>query len=59
MGYYGRRQSHAAGDSWRKWGDPGLDPRLPVKPWWAFKAGAAGLWLVLMSLGALLADLLR
>lgn len=50
-----RRATYSAGESWRKWADPMFDPRFPIKPWWAFRAGMVGFWLVCMSLGALVA----
>jgi uncharacterized membrane protein YdcZ (DUF606 family) len=54
-----RRATYSAGQSWRKWEDPMLDPRFPVKPWWAYKAGMVGFWLVCGSLGALAALAVR
>lgn len=52
--YFGRRQTHAAGRSWSKWGAP-----LMVKPWWMFKAGMVGYWLICASIGAMLGVLAR
>jgi len=38
-----------------------LDPRYPVrlKPWWTFKAGMVGYWLICASIGAMLAEIVR
>ena len=61
-----RRQSNAAGESWRKWGraidlleEPPAHPLMVLQPWWQYRAGVVGLWLVLASLGALAAVLVR
>ena len=49
-----RRATHSAGARWSKWEAP-----LSRKPWWMFKAGMAGYWLICASIGAMLAEIVR
>lgn len=51
------RPTHAAGHSWRKF-EGGLDPRFPVKPWYAYRAGKVGILLIYASVSILVAYLL-
>lgn len=52
------RSSEAAGRSWRKW-EGTTRVSFPAGPWYEYRAGIVGLWLIMASIGALVALVAR
>ena len=42
-----------------KFSEPDLDSRFDAQPWWAYRDGMIGFWLICASVGGLLAVLVR